>query len=127
MNRHSIESKGKIMDRFLLRALKVFKTVGGFLPTLCVLLAPVFTVTGVQGAEIIGKSAARVETVQGSLEGVWVDGSEVYRGIPYAKPPVEDFRWQPPQPVAALVGRATREDFWSRLSPAGAVQLHDSE
>lgn len=108
MNRHSIESKGKIMDRFLLRALKVFKTVGGFLPTLCVLLAPVFTVTGVQGAEIIGKSAARVETVQGSLEGVWVDGSEVYRGIPYAKPPVEDFRWQPPQPVAA----------WSGVRPA---------
>ncbi len=96
------------MDRFRLRALRGFKPVGRFLPMLFVLLVPVFAATGVQGAETIGQSVPRVETAQGSLEGVWVDASKVYRGIPYAKPPVEDLRWQPPQPV----------DGWSGVRPA---------
>ena len=71
-------------------------------------VVPVLTAAGVQEAETIGKSAPRVETAQGSLEGVWVDASKVYRGIPYAKPPVESLRWQPPQPV----------DPWSGVQPA---------
>ena len=90
------------------RAWGLFKSGGRFLPMLFVLLVPVFAATGARGAEINGKSAPQVETTQGSLEGVWVDASEVYRGIPYAKPPVEDLRWQPPQPV----------DAWSGVRPA---------
>ena len=67
------------MDRLLSRALGRFKFVGRFLPMLfLVLLVPVFGAAGARGAETSGKSAPRVETAQGSLEGVWVDGSEVY-------------------------------------------------
>jgi para-nitrobenzyl esterase len=47
---------------------------------------------------------ARVET--GVLEGA-IDsatGVSVYRGIPYAAPPVGDLRWRPPQPAAKWRG-----------------------
>lgn len=96
------------MDGFFLRVLRIFKSVGGFLAMLFLTLIPVSTAAGAEGAETIGKSAPRVKTVQGSLEGVWVDASKVYRGIPYARPPVEGLRWQPPQPV----------NPWSGVQPA---------
>lgn len=70
------------MDGFFLRVLRIFKSVGGFLAMLFLTLIPVSTAAGAEGAETIGKSAPRVKTVQGSLEGVWVDASKVYRGFP---------------------------------------------
>jgi len=32
------------------------------------------------------------------------DGSAIFKGIPYAAPPVEDLRWKPPQPVISWHG-----------------------
>ena len=55
----------------------MFKSISGFLTMLFLTLIPVLTAAGVQEAETIGKSAPRVETAQGSLEGVWVDASKV--------------------------------------------------
>lgn len=40
-----------------------------------------------------------VETSTGKLEGKKQDGLYVFRGIPYASPPVGDRRWLPPEPV----------------------------
>ena len=40
--------------------------------------------------------AAVVETAQGALQGSCVGGSCVFKGIPYAEPPVSDLRWRPP-------------------------------
>src|ERR1700760_3198090 len=37
---------------------------------------------------------------QGTLTGVDLEGVAVFRGVRYAMPPVGDFRWRPPQPVA---------------------------
>ncbi|CAE8598548.1 unnamed protein product [Polarella glacialis] len=34
----------------------------------------------------------------GKLSGIVEGGVQVFRGIPYAAPPVKDFRWMPPQP-----------------------------
>ena len=38
-----------------------------------------------------------VETPAGSFRGVSENGLEVYRGIPFAAPPVGDLRWRAPQ------------------------------
>ena len=35
----------------------------------------------------------------GQVRGVELESAIVYRGIPYAAPPVGDLRWQLPQPV----------------------------
>jgi para-nitrobenzyl esterase len=51
-----------------------------------------------------------VRTAAGTLRGVVTDSYRAFNGIPYAKPPVGDLRWQPPQPTASWTGtrNATR-------------------
>ena len=46
-------------------------------------------------------SAQQIEPVkveQGLLQGTLENGVTVYKGVPFAKPPVEELRWRPPQP-----------------------------
>lgn len=46
-----------------------------------------------------------IETASGAVQGITEsDGLRVFRGIPYAAPPVEDLRWQPPQAPEAWEG-----------------------
>ena len=41
-----------------------------------------------------------VATDHGPIRGVAIEGMQVFRGIPYAAPPVGDLRWRPPQEPA---------------------------
>ncbi len=43
-------------------------------------------------------------TASGELEGVRSDGLDVFRGIPFAAPPVGNLRWREPQPPASWSG-----------------------
>jgi para-nitrobenzyl esterase len=45
-----------------------------------------------------------VETKSGILQGIEEDGLFVFRGIPYAAPPVGELRWMPPQPPTPWSG-----------------------
>jgi len=66
------------------------------------------------GLVVLLTSAALAETVKvegGLLKGTEEDGLEVYRGIPYAAPPINDLRWRPPQPAAKWQGVRAADQF----------------
>jgi para-nitrobenzyl esterase len=52
-----------------------------------------------------------VETVSGRVEGSYHDGLYVFKGIPYAAPPVGERRWLPPRPVAPWRGVRPAKGF----------------
>jgi para-nitrobenzyl esterase len=61
-------------------------------------------------------AADQVRTDAGIVEGFVAPGTSirVFRGIPYAAPPVGDLRWRPPQPVPAWEGVRSARDFGPR-------------
>ena len=65
-------------------------------------------------------AADRVKTASGILEGtVNADSSlRIFRGVPFAAPPVGDLRWQPPQPVKHWSGVRKAVDFGPRCMQA---------
>jgi para-nitrobenzyl esterase len=52
-----------------------------------------------------------VATKSGNVEGNFEDGLYVFRGIPYAEPPVDKLRWMPPQPVKPWSGTRPANKF----------------
>jgi len=52
-----------------------------------------------------------VETTLGEVRGVIEDGVAVYRGIPYAAPPVGELRWRAPQPARGWEGTLDAADY----------------
>ena len=65
--------------------------------------------------------AAQVQLDTGPIEGGFADeaaGVQVFRGIPYAAPPVGDLRWKPPMPAAAWEGVRSASEF-SDICPQG--------
>src|SRR5438045_7231263 len=70
-------------------------------------------------AALLASSAgAQTVTVDGGLvRGKEWNGSTLFRGIPFAAPPLGKLRWKPPQPVRAWAGERGSVD-----QPASCLQ-----
>jgi para-nitrobenzyl esterase len=55
--------------------------------------------------------AVRVQTDSGLVEGVQEDAAVVFKGIPFAAPPVGDRRWRPPQAPSPWTGVRKADRF----------------
>ena len=54
---------------------------------------------------------AIVDTLSGKLEGQFENGLYVFKGIPYAEPPVGKLRWMPPEPHRPWKGVRSAQKF----------------
>jgi para-nitrobenzyl esterase len=58
----------------------------------------------------------------GKVEGVYKDGLFIFKGIPYAAPPVGELRWMPPQPVKPWQGVRPAKQFGA-IGPQNAMTV----
>jgi para-nitrobenzyl esterase len=56
----------------------------------------------------------QVKTANGIVEGVSGSGVSIFKGIPFAQPPVGDLRWKEPQPVKNWEGVRKADQFGPR-------------
>lgn len=70
----------------------------------------------------------RVEIKQGLLEGVRMDGYDVFWGVPYAKPPVGELRWRAPQEPDAWEGVYHADQYPNRsMQTPHPMEFFDKE
>ena len=56
------------------------------------------------GVPAIAADPPTATTAQGRVAGLWDEGLRVFKGIPYAQPPVGERRWRPPAPAVSWPG-----------------------
>jgi para-nitrobenzyl esterase len=62
-------------------------------------------------SSLCAQTPAPVRTEAGMVQGTTEDGITIYKGIPFAAPPVGDLRWRAPQAPAAWTGVRNTEKF----------------
>src|SRR5688572_20087956 len=87
------------MRRLTMQSFRHFARTRGVRPEVIVLGAALSLGAG-------GVAEAQVKTTAGTVQGSTLPGTgiRVFKGIPYAAPPVGELRWQPPKPVVGWQG-----------------------
>lgn len=77
--------------------------------------------TSKEGAE----DAPVVEVASGKLEGAWIHDGAVrsFLGVPYAKPPVGELRWQPPQKPESWKDTRSATEYGGRCAQLESTTL----
>jgi para-nitrobenzyl esterase len=72
----------------------------------------------IAGLALSGVAAAQVKTTGGLVRGTTVSGTgiRVFKGVPFAAPPLGDLRWQAPRPVVPWEGVRTATEFGPRCT-----------
>ena len=70
-------------------------------------------------AQLNNNKAPTVKTINGTLKGTDESGIAVFRGVPYAAPPIGNLRWREPQPAKNWSGVREADKFGPR-----AMQLN---
>ena len=66
-------------------------------------------------AQLNNQSAApRAKTLNGILEGTCLSGISIFKGVPFAKPPIGNLRWKEPQPAENWKGIRKADKFGPR-------------
>jgi para-nitrobenzyl esterase len=63
-----------------------------------------FFIAMLMGTIAVAQQPAPIKVEQGLVQGTSEDGLTVYKGIPFAAPPVGELRWKAPQPAAKWSG-----------------------
>lgn len=84
-----------------------------------------FLVAMFAGGLCVAQTPAPVKVEGGLIQGIVEEGLTVYRGIPFATPPLGDLRWRAPEPAAKWDGVKQAAKFGPRCvqgmgNPAGA-------
>ncbi|WP_374609408.1 carboxylesterase/lipase family protein [Thermomonas sp.] len=88
-------------------------------------LAGWIALPGIGGAATPASKApsVRIQTASGMVEGVRDDGLAMFKGLPYAAPPIGDLRWRAPQPAKPWQGVRKADAFGKACMQAPGAAL----
>jgi para-nitrobenzyl esterase len=69
---------------------------------------------GIQAQLTPENNLPTVKTTNGTLQGIQVSGISMFKGVPFAQPPVGELRWKEPQPVKNWEGIRKADHFAAR-------------